>query len=159
MVSATKTLQKRSQASAVTPVRSPVRREAIDRYWERPEADPVGDSVRDPEQPLWYRKVVGPAVDRFNQGLEPAYRVTDLSERSNNNWCRFLSGHTGHCFFPKGLDEAETRRQGKPVWIPVDRGACPRVTSRELQRSCPVGEPGRNSGERVTYPDIVASKE
>ena len=32
------------------------------RPWQEKQPDPVGDTLKDPNQPWWWRKVVGPAV-------------------------------------------------------------------------------------------------
>ncbi len=59
------------------------------------------------------------------------------------DWCRFR--RESHCWYPKGLDEAATKQAGYAVWVPTDRGRCPRG-SWALQRACPVGQIGPNAG-------------
>jgi hypothetical protein len=59
------------------------------------------------------------------------------------DWCRFR--RDSHCWYPKGLDGAATRRVGYAVWTPTDRGRCPRG-SWALQEQCPLGAPGPNAG-------------
>lgn len=71
------------------------------------------------------------AKDRF--GTEPSF-----------DWCRFR--HDSHCFFPKDLDVQATEQAGYDVWIPIDRGYCPRIKWKQ-QQECPIGEPGPNSHE------------
>lgn len=56
--------------------------------------------MADPEQPWWFRKIVGPAVRDFNNALPPGYRVDDIERVAGPDWCRFrdrrhcLSGDT-----------------------------------------------------------------
>ena len=125
-------------------------------YKGRP--DPIGDSVRDPRQPWWWRKVVGPSVNRINkslldQGLDDAY-TSDLSRLPTTDACRFR--RESHCWFPKELDEDGTRMAGYAVWTPHDRGSCPRG-SHALQKECEVYEPGPDSGEQSYGPDGTRS--
>lgn len=69
------------------------------------------------------------AKDRF--GTEPSF-----------DWCRFR--HDSHCYFPKDLDVQATEQAGYDVWIPIDRGYCPRIKWKQ-QEQCPIGEPGPNT--------------
>lgn len=110
------------------------------------------DLVEDPDQPWWWRKIVGPALQRVNDNLPPAYQTTDLTRAPSIDWCRFR--RDSHCFFPKQLDEAGTREAGYPVYFPVDRGPCPRW-EHDDQKACPVSEPGPNSGEKMIAPDAT----
>lgn len=111
--------------------------------------------VEDPAQPWWWRKVVGPAVQRVNDNLDPKYRTTDLMRGpSPNDWCRFRRDN--HCYFPKHFDAAGSAEAGYSVWIPEDRGLCKRFTT-EQQRGCSVSEPGPNSGEALWAPDATYS--
>lgn len=68
--------------------------------------------------------------------------------------CRFR--RDGHCYLPIDLDEQGTREAGYAVWIPTDRGGCPR-TSHQAQKQCPVSEAGPDSGERLYAPDATYS--
>lgn len=70
------------------------------------------------------------------------------------DWCRFRS--ESRCYFPKELDVEGTRQAGYDVWIPLDRGICPR-DKWDAQKACPVGEPGPKSCERLYYPDATRS--
>lgn len=61
----------------------------------------------------------------------------------SHDWCAYR--HNSHCFWPKDLNVAATKQAGYPVWIPFDRGPCPRV-KWESQQACPMGDPGPHSG-------------
>lgn len=121
--------------------------------WDDPNRpDPVGDTLDDPRQPWWWRKVVGPALDRVNKNLPPAYQTDDLSRTPSIDACRFR--RTSHCWYPEFLDEAGTAEAGYSVWVPQDRGICTRAKHSE-QRDCPMYQPGPESGESVVYPDAT----
>lgn len=117
-------------------------------------ATTIEESIEDKSQPLWWRKVVGPSFKRMNDGLDPAYQMTDINRVPGNDWCRFR--RESHCYFPKALDEEGTRKAGYAVWIPEDRGRCSRITHAD-QASCEISEPGPNSGEAVRGPDGTRS--
>ena len=55
--------------------------------------------------------------------------------------CRFRKN--SRCMYPKELNKAATDLAGYAVWIPEDRGYCPRV-SWDDQKACPLYEPGPN---------------
>lgn len=57
------------------------------------------------------------------------------------NWCRFR--RNSRCFYAKNYDHERSQQVGYAVWIPEDRGPCPRSTW-EQQKSCPISEPGPN---------------
>ena len=57
------------------------------------------------------------------------------------DWCRFRKN--SRCMYPKELNKAATEEAGYAVWIPEDRGYCPRI-DWEDQKTCTVGEPGQN---------------
>ncbi len=122
------------------------------RPWQEEAPNPVSDAVNDPNQPWWFRKIVGPAVERFNDHLPPGYRVTDVERIPAPNWCRFRRDR--HCFLARDLDVAATEGAGYQVWVPYDRGLCTRDRVED-QRGCPVGEPGPDSGEKVFFPDAT----
>lgn len=64
--------------------------------WDDPNRpDPIGDTLDDPRQPWWWRKIVGPAIDRFNKNLPPAYQTDDLSMTPSIDACRFR--RLSHC--------------------------------------------------------------
>lgn len=105
-----------------------------------------------PNQPAWFRNVVGPALEKANEELPRSYQVDDLTRLPSSDWCRFRRDN--HCFFPNKKDEPATQAAGYDVWVPVDRGPCPRATHKD-QRSCPVAEPGPNSHERSYLPDAT----
>ena len=58
--------------------------------------------------------------------------------------------------YPTRLNEAATNREGYAVWVPEDRGLCPRDKWDE-QRVCPLGEPGPKSGDRDALPDATVA--
>ena len=71
------------------------------------------------------------------------------------DWCRFRRDQ--HCWYPIGLDEEASAVAGYAVWIPQDRGYCPRNQWAE-QQLCPApSEPGPHSGESDARPDATVS--
>ncbi len=58
------------------------------------------------------------------------------------DWCRFRKN--SRCMFPKELNKPASELAGYAVWVPEDRGYCPRV-SWDDQKDCPVSEPGPNA--------------
>jgi hypothetical protein len=83
-----------------------------------------------------------------------------VKPRPGNNWsydcCRFR--RDSRCMYPVALNEAASREAGYAVWIPADRGYCPRL-NWEDQRACPVHEPGPRSGEPNARPDATIAWE
>ncbi len=66
----------------------------------------------------------------------------DVGRFETYDWCRFRRDN--HCYFPHFLDEDRTAEAGYSVWIPEDRGICPRA-SWEDQKVCPApSAPGPN---------------
>ena len=126
----------------------------IDPVWNKKLPDPIGESLTDPAQPAWWRKIVGPALDRMNQNLPPQHQVTDINAIPAIQWCRFR--RDGYCYFPDHLDAEGTKEAGYAVWIPTNQGICPR-RNHKAQKDCPVSEPGPDSGESVVYPDATIS--
>lgn len=61
------------------------------------------------------------------------------------NWCRFRrdKGQGPRCWYAKDYDHERSKQVGYAVWIPEDRGACPRNTW-DQQKACPISEPGPN---------------
>ncbi len=83
---------------------------------------------------LWdfIRGEVGPEGNRF---YKPGHGWS-------YDWCRFR--RDSRCYYPKRLNEEATKLEGYSVWIPEDRGHCPRV-KWESQKICPApSEPGPN---------------
>lgn len=87
--------------------------------------------------------------------------VDNFAERTHftpyNNysfdWCRFRKNE--RCMFPLHLDEEGTREAGYTVWVPEDRGYCPRH-SWEAQEACPApSEPGPKTGLPNAKPDAT----
>ncbi len=60
------------------------------------------------------------------------------------DWCRFRKNR--RCMYAKELNAQATEIAGYAVWVPVDRGLCPRDKWND-QKVCPVAEPGPHSGE------------
>lgn len=121
-------------------------------------SNPIKDSLNDAKQPWWWRKMVGPALDRYNDSVPPDRQIQDyddIHKIDSKSWCRFR--RKGECYFPKEFDEQGSEEAGYAVWIPFNRGECPWKTWEAQKKDCKVSEPGPNSGERVTYPDATVS--
>lgn len=98
-----------------------------------------------------FDRVIDKAIDKWTDktGYEPGHA-------RSYDWCRFRKN--SRCFYPKQLDEEGTKQAGYAVWVPEDRGYCPRI-DWDAQRACPVGEPGPNSREPNAKPDATVSWE
>jgi 8-oxo-dGTP pyrophosphatase MutT (NUDIX family) len=73
------------------------------------------------------------------------------------DWCRFRRRE--RCYYPRTLNAEASAEAGYPVWVPEDRGYCPR-RSWEDQKVCPApSQPGPNSGEPDALPDATVSWE
>jgi 8-oxo-dGTP pyrophosphatase MutT (NUDIX family)/2'-5' RNA ligase/mRNA-degrading endonuclease RelE of RelBE toxin-antitoxin system len=121
-------------------------------------SNPIKDSLNDKKQPWWWRKMVGPALDRYNDSVPPDRQIQDyddIHKIDSKSWCRFR--RKGECYFPKEFDEQGSAEAGYAVWIPFNRGECPWKTWPAQKKDCKVSEPGPDSGERVTYPDATVS--
>lgn len=119
-------------------------------------SNPIKDSLNDKNQPWWWRKVVGPAVDRYNDSVTPDRQIQDYDDIHKIDsvpWCRFR--RKGECYFPKEFDERGSEEAGYAVWIPYNRGECPWKSWDAQKHDCKVSEPGPRSGERVVYPDAT----
>lgn len=87
---------------------------------------------------------VGDALwNSFNNGLSDKNQF-DPRGNYSYDWCRFRRRE--RCYYPKELDYEATRAEGYSVWVPSDRGFCPRA-KWDQQRACTMAEPGPNSGE------------
>lgn len=128
---------------------------------ERVEDNEIKRSLEDKKnQPWWWRHILGPAVDRYNDALPDDRKVSDepghqLRNIDAESWCRFRA--RGECMFPKEVDTQGSAQAGYTVWTPYHRGECPWKTPQAQRNSCPVSEPGPHSGERVTFPDATIS--
>jgi hypothetical protein len=72
-------------------------------------------------------------------------RGMDAPDRSPSyDWCRFR--RDSHCWYPREIDFEATKEAGYCVWVPEDRGWCPRQ-KWDAQKVCPVSEPGPKSRE------------
>lgn len=121
-------------------------------------SNPIKDSLDDKNQPWWWRKLVGPAVDRVNDSLPPGRRAEtadDMRRIPHKDWCRFR--RNDDCWFPREMDQEASAEAGYAVWVPFNRGECPWKTREAQKNSCRVSEPGPNSGEAETYPDATRS--
>lgn len=103
---------------------------------------------------FWDRLLYEPAK-RFNEGLPERNRSSPGHEFSRD-WCRFRKN--SRCLYPEELNTDATKVAGYAVWVPTDRGFCPR-TPWEDQEACPVSEPGPNSGRSDAQPDATVSWE
>jgi hypothetical protein len=81
-----------------------------------------------------------------------------MKPRPGNNWsydcCRFR--RNSRCMYPKELDREGSLQAGYAVWVPTDRGYCPRL-SWDDQKKCPAYEPGPKSGEPTARPDATVA--
>ena len=111
---------------------------------EPPHVTAVGDDPTGLDSRLagWLLdRVITPVVDAATKGWQEQYPFT---HDPSFDWCRFR--HDSRCFYPKTLDIAASAKAGYDVWVPEDRGYCPR-TKWDQQRQCPVAQPGPNSRE------------
>lgn len=113
------------------------------------------DTDRRWEDPQYYDKAYQASVGNDLNEHVGFFRTKPGSGRSYD-WCRFRRQQ--HCFYPKQLNEAATKIEGVPVWVPEDRGICGRHDWDE-QRACPVSEPGPRSREALYYPDATVPYE
>lgn len=89
-------------------------------------------------------------LDWLDRKLAPSGLVPEQGGRWSFDWCRYR--HNSHCFYPGGLDAGASSQAGYAVWVPQDRGSCPRFTW-ESQMQCPIGAPGPHSGAPGAAPD------
>lgn len=83
---------------------------------------------------------LGGAFTDFMQGKPP--QGQEEGRNYSFDWCRYR--RSTHCYYPHNLDVEATKEAGYQVWIPEDRGICPRV-KWEDQQACPApSEPGPN---------------
>lgn len=133
--------------------------EVIEPDWlKKRRSNPIKDSLNDKNQPWWWRKVVGPAMDRYNDAVPPNRQIQDyddIHKVDTKSWCRFR--RKGECYFPKEFDEQGSAEAGYAVWIPFNRGECPWKSWDAQKHDCKVSEPGPESGERTRYPDATVS--
>lgn len=88
-------------------------------------------------------KVLYPLADAFNKGLPEESRYNfETGEMASYDWCRWRKNR--RCYYPIALNEAATAEAGYNVWVPQDRGFCPR-DPWEAQKDCPMSEPGPNA--------------
>ncbi len=105
----------------------------------------------------WFERQIHAYVARVNERL-PEHLKDKPGEGWSKDWCRFRSRQ--RCKFPRDLDVEATEREGYPIWIPFDRGFCPRhkwddPATGNGQKQCPVAEPGPNSGDPNALPDAT----
>lgn len=77
--------------------------------------------------------------------LPEEYRGAEDGSPYSYDWCRFRKNC--HCMYPDRLHERATQIEGYQVWVPLDRGICPRDRWEE-QKACGLAEPGPKSRER-----------
>ena len=91
-------------------------------------------------------------MDWLDRKLSPY--APEVGARWSFDWCRFR--RDSHCYFPSHLDNHATQLAGYAVWVPQDRGTCPRTTW-DQQKRCPIGQPGPNSGDPHSLTDATKS--
>jgi 2'-5' RNA ligase len=102
-----------------------------------------------PHEAGWFGDhVLDPAAEHMLKAQEESgygsYNIENGSMASYD-WCRFRRNR--RCFFPKTLDAEAAKQAGYAVWVPEDRGFCPRDRWKD-QKECPApSEPGPKSGE------------
>lgn len=83
-----------------------------------------------------------------------------IKPQAGHNWsydcCRFRSN--SRCMYPEELNAEASQEAGYAVWVPTDRGYCPRVDWKD-QQACPVYEPGPKSGDPHARPDATIAWE
>jgi hypothetical protein len=87
---------------------------------------------------------IAPIVDDAGKYLEKQNPDAATGGSWSFDWCRFRGRR--RCYFPEKMNEEATKLAGYTVWIPEDRGLCGR-DKWEDQKTCPVSEPGPNSGD------------
>lgn len=98
-------------------------------------------------------RVLAPAADRMIDNQNPNTRYNpQTGEMASIDWCRFRRDR--RCYYPKELNQQATEQAGYAVWIPFDRGLCPR-DQWDAQRQCPLSEPGPNSGSGKNLTDVT----
>ncbi len=90
-------------------------------------------------------RLLDPYAKSLEKRLTPEFRPGAQGEgsRYSYDWCRFRKNR--RCMYAKEIDVQGSQEAGYAVWLPVDRGLCPR-DPWELQEACPVAEPGPHSG-------------
>lgn len=108
---------------------------------ELPTTDPsdLVDDTLDPDKVASRRE--GGIIDFIKGDSTPSPTWEGPGHNYSFDWCRFRKN--SRCMFPKEMNKPATELAGYAVWIPEDRGYCPRV-SWDDQKQCPVGEPGPN---------------
>ena len=91
-------------------------------------------------------RLLDPWAKNNLEKLDPEFRpgAQGPGSRYSYDWCRFRKNR--RCMYAKELDVQGTQEAGYAVWLPVDRGLCPRDPWPQ-QEACPVAEPGPHSGE------------
>jgi predicted SprT family Zn-dependent metalloprotease len=88
-------------------------------------------------------RILYPLADAFNKGLPEESRYNfETGEMASYDWCRWRKNR--RCYYPIALNEAATAEAGYNIWVPQDRGFCPR-DPWEAQKDCPMSEPGPNA--------------
>lgn len=92
----------------------------------------------------WFvEKILYPFARDFNEGLSEQNRYNfETGQMASYDWCRWRKNR--RCFYPVALNEAATAEAGYNVWVPQDRGFCPR-DPWDAQKDCPMSEPGPNA--------------
>jgi len=89
-------------------------------------------------------KVLYPLAENFDSKMPPYLQYDpQTGAMPSHDICRWR--YRRQCYFPSDLNERATEEAGYNVWVPNNRGLCPRETWGD-QRACPMFEPGPNAG-------------
>lgn len=102
----------------------------------------------------FWDKVLDPIADYMIKHQDERYRYNpDTGQMASYDWCRFRRDR--RCFYPRHLNQKATEQMGYAVWIPEDRGFCPRETWED-QKACPApSEPGPNANDPRNLTDAT----
>lgn len=92
------------------------------------------------------------AIDRMYHNLPPQFQTVEKGYVSSYDWCRFR--RASHCWYSYQIDDALSHELGRVIWIPQDRGMCPRI-DWDAQKACPIGEPGPHTKDPNARPEAT----
>lgn len=106
----------------------------------------------DKKESGWFTdKVMAPWAENLNNHLNPEHQYHPGNTWSYD-WCRFRKN--SRCMYPTHINAEATSEAGYAVWVPEDRGLCPRMKWDD-QKKCPVGQPGPHSGDPNALTDAT----